>query len=148
MKNGFTIIELLIVIALIVILSTVGILTLFNFRSNQSLRLATQNLVTFVRSTQQKSISQESGLRWGIRFTHQAGGRDSYQLVSGVSTFNPAGDTVALPGGVEFAAVYEDVVFNRFGLPDSSSTIIMRLTGNPTVTRTITVNVQGTIEEQ
>ncbi len=147
-KSGFTLIELLIVIGITVLMSTIGLLTLVNVRANQQLRLTSENLVTFLRDAQQKSISQESGLQWGVRFTHQAGGRDSYQLISGPG-FNPAGSVVTLPNGVEFASAYSDVTFApSTGLPGAPATLIMRLTGNTSTIRTITINAQGVIQEQ
>jgi len=148
MRKGFTLIELLLTLGIVVILSTIGVLSLVGYRSQQSLRAASQKFVTFARDVQQKSISQEGGLQWGVRFTHQAGVRDSYQLINGVSTFNPAGSLVALPSNAEFAVVYGDLVFNRLGLPLSPTTLIMRLKANPGVTRTITINAQGLIREQ
>lgn len=148
MSRGFTLIELVITIALVTILSTIGVLGLVTFRTNQSLRLASQNLVIFARDAQQKSVSREGGLQWGVRFTHIEGGRDSYQLISG-PPFNPAGSTVALSSGVEFAPPYPgDLTFDKSGLPSGPSNLIIRLIAAPTTLRTITINAQGIIQEQ
>ena len=147
MNKGFTLIELVITIALVVLLSTIGMLSLVNFRVNQSLRLASGNLVTFLRDAQQKSISQEGGLQWGARFTHQAAG-DRYELISGTSTFDPAGTVVSLPSNLEFASAYGDVTFNKFGLPASPTTLILRVKSDTSLLRTITINAQGIIQEQ
>lgn len=148
MNKGFTLIELVISMALVVILSTIGLLSLVSFRTNQSLRLASQDLVIFARDAQQKSISQEAGLQWGVRFTHIVGGRDSYQLISGTGPFSPAGSVVALPAGEEFAAAYGDLTFNKSGLPAGPSSLIIRLIANPSMLRTISINAQGIINEQ
>ncbi len=149
MEKGFTLIELVITIALVVILSTIGVLNLVNFRSNQAVKLASDNLVVFLRDAQQKSIGQEGGLQWGARFTHVAGGRDSYQSISGASgSFTPAGSTVALPSNIEFASAYPDVTFDKSGLPPGPTTLIIRLKNNTAVSSTITINAQGIIQQQ
>ncbi len=149
-RGGFTLIELVIVIAIGVILGTIGLVSLSGYRRQQSLRLASQSIVTFLKDAQSRSISQEGGLRWGVRFDNLMTGRDNYLLVSG-PPFGPAGSTVALPASIEFqdpldgtskAAVFS----NTTGLPTSSVTIIIRLIGSST-TKTITVNAQGTITE-
>lgn len=148
MNKGFTLIELVISLALVAILSTVGLLSLVNFRTNQALRLAAQNLVIFTRDAQQKSISQEGGLQWGIRFSHDPAGRDNYQLISGSSSFAPAGNLVSLPSNLEFASAYGDLTFNKSGLPSGTSSLIIRLKASPATLQTITINAQGIIQAQ
>lgn len=147
-RGGFTLIEMLIVLSIGVILGTIGILSLSNYRREQSLRLSAQSIVAFLKDAQSRSISQEEGLQWGVRFYEPAGGRDSYYLFT-----DPAvpRSVVALPASVEFDPASgpfpKDVTFARTGLPLSSAAVIIRLSGNPTATRTITVNAQGTIVE-
>ncbi len=143
MNKGFTLLELLIVMALVVILSTVGLLSLVGFRSQQSLRLAGQNLVTVLRDTQQKSVSQEGGQQWGVRIVHQVGGRDYYAVLSGGAETA----RTTFPSNVEFAASYPDLTFAKIsGLPSAPATFIIRLVSEPTSSVTINVNAQGVIQ--
>ena len=149
-NKAFTLIELLIVIGIMIVLATVSFLSLASYRQQQTIRLASQSLTTFIRDAQAKSVSQESGLQWGVRFYTQPAGRAAYYLFTDPTT--PL-NTVALPGGVEYdpamGALPKDVVFSRItGLPSPPTTIILRLTNQTAVTRTITINAQGTIQDQ
>lgn len=146
-KSGFTLIEMLLVLAITVILATVGLLSLSGVRQRQSLDLAGKSLIAFLRDAQQKSISQESGNAWCVRLDNVEPGRDSYYLYPSTCSGTPA-TVVALPSSVEFSTPTQDVTFSKVtGLPVSPATITIRLVGNPSVTKTITINAQGTIQE-
>ncbi len=148
-KSGFTLIELLIVIAIIVLLAIFSVLNLSGFRVQQSLRVAASNFSTFLRDAQQKSISQEDGLQWGVRLAKPGSGRDYYYLFNGPS-FTSAIVTVALPSGLEFDPASgpfpKDLIFAKAtGLPISAATITIRLVNNPSSNAIITINAQGSI---
>lgn len=60
MKNGFTLLELLIVVAIIGIISTVGCYYLSNAFSSIKLQAAAQEIASDLRLCQQKAISEKT----------------------------------------------------------------------------------------
>lgn len=150
--NGFTILEILVVLGISVIVGTVSFLSLANFRQNQSLDSASKSIVAFLRDAQSKSIGQDGGLEWGVRFENSANGRDSYYLVRGPA-FTGVQSTAFLPSSAEFSdptqGTMKEIIFSKItGLPASPATIIFRLASNPSVEKNININAQGTISEE
>ncbi len=149
---GFTLLEVLIVVALTVIIGLGGFLSLSGFRQEQDLNLTAKSMVGFLRDVQSKAANQESATEWGVRFDNPASGRDAYMLFSGPA-FIAASTTVSLPASVEFSdpasGSSKDTVFAKItGLPDSAASVTIRLISNTSSTKTITINAQGAIQEQ
>ncbi len=121
--QGFTLIEILVGLAIAAILSTVGILNLSSFRSSRSLRANLEEVESAILDARDRSRTQEGGYAWGMRFSNSGGG-SMYELVSGTSY---APDSVLrsyrLSSGVRFSAPHEgrdvDVFFQPIsgGLP-------------------------------
>lgn len=69
--KGFSFIELLLVLSLIVILTTISMLNLASYRGYKNLEAGLNELSAIIKETQSKSISQFSGKNWSIRFNNQ-----------------------------------------------------------------------------
>jgi len=69
-QEGFTLIELLVVMAVGLVLTTGGFFVFSQVRDSQNLNLTAEEITALVRSTQKRSITQESGFQWGIRFSN------------------------------------------------------------------------------
>ncbi|MEK7641277.1 MAG: type II secretion system protein [Patescibacteria group bacterium] len=146
-KNGFTLIEILVVLGISIILATGGFLSLWNLKKHQALRLAAESMVAFLRDAQSRSATQEGGLGWGVHFENSAD-RDSYWLFSGSAT-DDAVEKVVLPAAVEYDmdTASDEVLFSKVsGLPDSATTVKIKLLGDDDSVITIKINAQGTIE--
>lgn len=80
MKNrpALTLVEVLLVMALIVILGTAGVISLARVRINQALDSSTAKLAIVLRQAHVFSREERDDSSWGVR---QSGG-DGYQLVS------------------------------------------------------------------
>ncbi len=148
MKNkGFTLIEILVVLGITIILATGGFLSLWNLKKHQALRLAAENMVAFVRDAEQRSVSQDQGLGWGVHFENSAD-RDSYWRFSGSDPM-AISEKITLPSGVEMDTPSDDVFFAKVsGLPDSSAEVKIKLSGDDSSVMTIKINAQGTIEQK
>ncbi|MDP1719099.1 MAG: prepilin-type N-terminal cleavage/methylation domain-containing protein [bacterium] len=153
--NGFTLIEILVVLGITVILATGGFLSLSGLRRHQSLRLSAEGMVAFLQDAQQRSVSQEGGLGWGVHFENSATDRGYYLRFSGsdYSVSADKVDRVALPSGIEFADPIDgsakDVSFAKIsGLPDAAVEVKINLSNDSASFRTITINVQGAIEQK
>ncbi len=146
--KGFTLIEILVVLGISVILATGGFLSLSNLRRHQSLRLSAESMVAFLHDAQQRSISQEGGFGWGVHFENSAADRDSYWRFSGSDSSATAADRVVLPPSVEMDTPSGNVFFEKNkGLATGVSEVKIKLSNDPASFRTITINTQGTIEQ-
>ncbi|MFB6212650.1 MAG: type II secretion system protein [Candidatus Magasanikbacteria bacterium] len=84
-KKGFTLIELLIVLALSTVAITAGFLFVQGFKSSRDLEFDLAEAASAVKSTQKKSVTQENGKRWSIRFSATTTGPDKYEVYSGAN---------------------------------------------------------------
>ncbi|MFA5392117.1 MAG: type II secretion system protein [Candidatus Paceibacterota bacterium] len=101
MKKGFTMIELLIVIGITAVLSVVSVGFYANQQKAKLLESTAQEIASYLKYTQQKSVSQEQGLQWGIHFDNPTSGSDFYALYTG-TTYSSAVETKYLPAGITF----------------------------------------------
>jgi len=150
--RGFTLIEMIIVIALISVLAGVGSMTFSGVRSRKVFEGDVSQIATDLRWTMTRSSAQESGEQWGMRFDNPAGdGNDFYEIWMGASyATGTVVSRVQLDVSVAFSnpasGSTKDVIFLKStGLPTASSTIgLTSLSGNSTAT--IEINSQGRID--
>lgn len=97
--KGFSYIELMIVMGLIIITATAGSVTLFRFTQTREPEIAVQSIIAALRDAQQRSIVQQDGMYWGVQFTNfpesGASGRDSYVLFKSSNQDGSAPTTVS-----------------------------------------------------
>jgi|GEM_PF-2734795 len=86
-NGGFTLVEVLITVAISAALTISGFLYLSSYRANQNLNLAARKLSAVIQSVRESSISQQDGARWGIRFLNSTSTAtaDSYDVFKGSS---------------------------------------------------------------
>ena len=85
LRAGFSYVEFMIVIVLIVISSLGGTLTLIRFYRVQAPKLAVQSLRATLLDAQARSTAQEGGSYWGVKLDAFPG-RDRYALFHASST--------------------------------------------------------------
>jgi type II secretory pathway pseudopilin PulG len=100
-RKAFTLAELLIVIGIIAALSVVSVGFYANQQKAKILENTAQEIANYLRFAQQKSVSQEQGLQWGIHFDNPTSGSDFYALYTGATYTTPI-ETRYLPAGIEF----------------------------------------------
>lgn len=98
---GFTILELLIVIGITAALSVVSVGFYANHQKVKILENTAQEITSYLHYAQQKSVSQEQGLQWGVHFDNPTSGSDFYALYTGTTYSSPI-ETKYLPNGIEF----------------------------------------------
>ena len=151
-KSGITLIELLIVIATIGIL--IGIIgsNYSGIRNRVVFENQIEGIAVDLQWTRSRSIAQEGGEQWGVRFDNPMGdSNDFYEIWYGDSY--AAGTVVNrtnLHGSVAFSdppqAFTKDIVFSKAtGAPTASSTIKL-YSFDGVSTGTIDVNIQGRID--
>lgn len=119
-KRAFTVIELVIVIALTAILITIGSISFFNVRAGRALKSALDETAAALREARAKAVTQENGAAWGIRFWNvpEASEPDYYETFYGLNYSTSTVQTKRyLRGGARFASPtegnYLDVVFSQ-----------------------------------
>ena len=149
MRNGFTLIEILIVISITTALAIGGTLNYLGLRDKKALDSMVSLVIFDLRSASVKSKAQENDMQWGIRFTN--GSSDYYELWRGVSYSDPLGAKVKkVPLSlVKFIDPIEgsskDVIFQRAtGLPLAAS--VITIANRSSRERTITINANGRID--
>ncbi|MEK7657952.1 MAG: prepilin-type N-terminal cleavage/methylation domain-containing protein [Patescibacteria group bacterium] len=151
--KAFTLIELLIVVAIMAILAAVGSVNLFNFRAQNNLNLTVNEIISLLRNAQNRSITQENGSNWGVHLENPSNQDDFYALFQGA--VYSSGNTVLranLRPTVQFndpsSGASKDIIFNSIsGLPFASTTVIISLKSDSSKIKTITVNANGRIQQ-
>jgi prepilin-type N-terminal cleavage/methylation domain-containing protein len=149
-KQGVTLIELLIAIGVIAVITGITTLYLVGARGAKDLDNDAKRIVVTLRDAQQRSMTQEEGDSWGVRFTENASGKDFFELFRTNSA--TAFPRVILKDNIEFtdpASGSKDIVFERLsGKPTSGSgTVEIKIVNSapPSQTKTIFIGDNGTI---
>lgn len=122
-KSGFTLIELIVVVALLAIIATTA--TVFNSQwyLKNNLESSKNMLISSLRKAQSYSISKKDGLTWGVCLIGT-----TIRMFGGSCASPTIKDDYSLPSNVVISGL-STVIFSSFrGEPDSSQNI--SLTGN------------------
>jgi len=142
---GFSLLELVIVIAIFAILGTVGFVKLTDYFVRNNLEKDAQKIVFTLKNARDRSISQDRGLQWGVHFENSASGKGFYELFAGTSY---PGQTILrndLNTGVEFlspsASSTLDILFSKVtGLASASTTIVIALAEDNSIIKSISIS--------
>ncbi|OGZ44836.1 MAG: hypothetical protein A3J54_00695 [Candidatus Ryanbacteria bacterium RIFCSPHIGHO2_02_FULL_45_13b] len=144
--RGFTIFELLLVIAIIGILLAIVISGFSNLRQSSDFTLAVDEAVSFLQEARAKTLSSENDSMYGVHF-------ETSQFVLFVGdTYNPANASNKVrvfPSSVQISSTNltgggSNVVFKRLtGETDTKGTITFQRTDDPSITKIIEVVSTG-----
>lgn len=144
--GGYTLIEVMVILGLTAIIGTVAVTNLpLLFRSTKLLDDTTDALVARLINTQQKSVSQTDGAKWGVHLDATTAGRHFYQIFYGDSyASGTVTETVNIYPEINFINPYQgatdDIIFERVtGVPVLTHGIILALSNNPSIYRYISV---------
>lgn len=146
-KNGFSLIEIVLVIAITAILATVGTTSYINLQKRQSLDAMVNKIVLDLRLASDKARAQEDDLGWGIRFTNSASGTDYYEIWKGTSYATGVKTSKTNLNALSFSdpvsGSSEDIIFSKgTGLPTAAASISIT---NTTDTKVISIDQNGRI---
>ena len=140
-RSGFTVIELIVVVAIFVITVSVAFPFLGKFQRSETLETLGQDVVQVLRRAQHRAITGERDRAWGVSF--QAG---SYILFAGTSyaTRDMAFDEQhTVVGAFTFSGASE-ITFEKFsGRASTAGTVTIAHSGGET--RSVNVNSAGAI---
>ncbi len=152
-SNGFSLLELLISIAIIGFLGAIGFVFMANYRGSVSLDSEANKLTSYLRQTQNRAMTGEDLSSWGIHFVNPSGeGGDYYAIFKGVS-YSSTGtvETIYLSKNAKFNNptdnTSKDVVFQRITGTTSSSTITIASKFRSDLTKDIIINPLGQISK-
>jgi len=146
-EKGFSLLELIISLAIIALLGTVAGLTLVNYQRSMVADTTAREITGQLRLAQRKAISGEDGDlngqgdSWGIRFSNSSD--DTYQVFYG-TVYNSASTTatVYLPSSAKFTDPTEgntkDIIFTKLTGTTTPETISIALPDGSD-SRTITI---------
>ncbi len=143
-RKGFTLIEILIVIAILAVLVTIIVSTFSLFNKNEAIKKDTETVVEVLQQARSQTLSSKNGSQYGVHFgtskitlftgaTYSAGAStNSDTTLASTDTIV----TVTLTGGGN------DIVFTRLtGETAQNGTVVV---SSPTSSRTKTVTIYKT----
>lgn len=150
-KQGFSLLELLIVIAIVTVIAAAGVGSYRNFGKTVELSSTAQGIAADLRQVQSKAMVGEGGYKWGAHFVN--GTPDSYYLLfsTTASTYTTDGTstttaTTTLSKGIVFSdpasGASKDIIFNKISGTTTVATVAIITEGT---TATTTVSAIGTI---
>lgn len=148
MQKGFTLLEVILIMGILAILTTVGFGYYRNFARSIELESATNTLIADLKTAQAKSMAGTDNRKWGIHIVN--GASDYYEMFSTPTTYADAtasvSETTYLPNGVVFSSPAEgntrDVLFTKITGTATASSVSLNF---ESTTRMITIKGVGTI---
>jgi type II secretory pathway pseudopilin PulG len=118
MRKGFTLVELILVLGIMIAVAAVVFANLAGRRSDVDITSATQQVATLLRQAQSDAVEQESGAAWGVRFSNATNTVPFYALFSGsystatVAGYYPLPSTVAYQTSTLASGATLDIIFS------------------------------------
>ena len=172
-REGFTLVEILIAMAIFGIVAGIVGLSLFNFKRKQDLDGDKVRITALMNDARSRAIASEGGKRFGVRLRKDQGGDEFYQLVElpvgGTAGCYSVGnapsativETHSLKSSISFLLpgtpgdVWDVVFLPLSGTPDlgsscpgSETRITIEGSSDPLDKRSIFINDSGTITSQ
>jgi len=149
--TGFTLIEILISSLILVSVATISIVYLSGYQRTVAINADAEKIAVYLRQAQNRAMSGESGVVWGVHFVNPQSGDDYYALFQGSAyTFASSVETIYLSKQIEFkvpsASSTQDVVFQMItGWPTATTSVTIVSKVNSNSTSTISVNSVGQV---
>lgn len=151
-STGFTLFEILIVLAFMAVMGAVGLGYYFNYFRQTTLKTTADEITAFLYETQQKSVGQQDGSQWGVHFENPADGVPFYASFKGLTYTEPV-DKKFLDNALDFSypanGESADIIFNKInGQVSDGQFKKVYIQLNPGVTtRAVKVSPAGVISQ-
>lgn len=149
--SGFTLIEVLIVAAVLVIIAVAGSGFYTNYNKSIEIDAVTQSLVFNLKQARSNSMIGVDGLKWGVHFVNSTA--DYYEIFSTPTDYSSAAKSITskiyLSNGVTFSNpvsdATSDIIFNKISGNAPTSQVGLVYLGNNKI---INVSTIGNISVQ
>ncbi len=150
-KNGFSLLELLIVVSIVVILSSIGAGFYVNYGKSVEVSSVVESVTFDLKQMQSKAMIGEGSFKWGIHFVN--GDADYYEMFSTPTDYSDGAKVILstnyLSNGVVFSdpgpSSSKDIIFNKISGGTSASSVGM---SSGSSTKTIYISGIGNISIQ
>lgn len=149
-NKGFSLVELLIIIAIMFLITLVFMPSLIDFQRKQSLKNTTENVISLLNKAKSDSLSSLNLNNYGVHF------EDNYMVYFSGNIFSESGSDnktinfesgTSIPsGGINLNGGADEVIFPRLtGDITGYGIIIIQLTAKPDIQKIITISKTGAI---
>lgn len=152
MKKGFTLIELVVVIGILVIVSVVTLVNLVGRKTQASLIATTQQVATLLRQAQNDATEQEGDVLWGVYFSNATATTPFYAIFTTSYSTGTVVNRYLLPTNVAYrtstlaTGASTSVTFSPIsGSASASTSISFYMPGQSAYSSTIYIASSGEI---
>lgn len=153
MKKGYTLVETLVVVAIVVVLAIVSMASFVTRRNQSQLSSTAATMAGLLREAQSRSVSQASSTSWGVHFENSVGTSPFFSLFSSPYVSSSQVGHYPLPAGVGYVASSigsgssAEVTFAQISgaASGSSSIAIYLMQSSPLISSTITISPAGSV---
>ena len=142
--RGFTLLELAIALAILLILAAIGIGAFANFRDTRELDRAADDVMNLAREARARTLASEEDSQFGVYFES---GRAVLFRGASYSEGAPGNEEHVFPARVEAHSITVPssvVIFDRLtGATSNAGVVSFRLKSDSSQTRTITITAPG-----
>lgn len=155
MRRGFSLVEIIIVIAIVTIFVAVIFSNFYNRRSYSNLKLTTHQIVSILQEARNKSIYRYQSNDWGVYFSNSTSVDPFYSLFYSYYSTSTTIKKYNLPVGISYSTSTiplggsSTIIFSQISGAASTSTKIdlISLSGaNVVATSSIYINLNGIID--
>ena len=145
LKKGFTLVEIIMVIGIIIIISAISVNVYFNMKEKQAILKDSDSIVSIIEKTRNMSLNRKNDSAYGVKFA------SSTVTVFAGSTYN-SGNNISkydLESNVKISTTSlsshgTEVGFAKTsGIPNATGTVVLSTSA---YTKTITISGTGIIE--
>lgn len=150
-KKGFGVVEILIVLAILALMSTVVLPPLYNFKNQQVLKNTTEDIITLINKARMETLASKNSHYYSVHFASDR----AVLFTDGVFNQNDStnysvifDNSVSIPstGGINLSGGGSDLIFNRLtGDTDQNGTIVLQLNSDTSIKKTITIRKTGIV---
>jgi hypothetical protein len=144
--KGFTFLETIISLGIILLLIVIIFVSLSSFRKTQELNNAVEETISLINLTRSKTLFSENSSQYGIHF-------ESSRIIlfkgTAFSGSSPDNEVSLMPELIEISTINlngggSDLIFQRLnGKTDNYGTIVLRIKSDVTRTKTIEIKSTG-----